>query len=193
MFSAIMKGKSGVKEDVITSSVFDNLLYLPDDLFWKILRLSCYNNFELPLYAGDISKYEFWPHWNNKDTENEKYVEPNFYVKFENFDIIVEAKRENNFQEREQWEKEIISYLNEYGDSNRTVFLIALDGMANEESEIIEIRNRSIKIFKSRRLKVLDTCNRLYKEIISNSFVDINHRERLIGTIINYLKFYGFL
>ena len=80
-------------EDVKTSSIIGNLLHLPTSIFWQILlNASDENDAEgnmLPtLSAGeDILDFEFWPYWTLEDK-----VEPDVFIRFANFDLIIELK-----------------------------------------------------------------------------------------------------
>ena len=46
-----------------TSAVFENLMLLPDNVFWYILRQSCFSNDMMLIYSGKQLSYDFWPHW----------------------------------------------------------------------------------------------------------------------------------
>ena len=76
MISALINGKIEIEEDKITSSIFDNILQLPDEMIWEIIKKSCYDdspwnkNGSLPLSAGTLLSYEYWPRWNSKNTNN---------------------------------------------------------------------------------------------------------------------------
>jgi hypothetical protein len=110
MISSIQYGKVSVtlKEDTLTSSVFDNLLLLPDNLFWNVIKKSCYQN-KLPDSINSVESYEFWPHWDPENTNKTNYVEPDMFIRFDNFDLIIEAKRwDNNQQYITQWKNEFI-------------------------------------------------------------------------------------
>jgi hypothetical protein len=107
MVSSIQYGKANIslKEDTLTSSVFDYLLLLPDSLFWEIIKKSCYQN-NLPGNISFIESYEFWPHWDSENTTKTNYIEPDMFIRFDNFDLIIEAKRwDNNQQYITQWKK----------------------------------------------------------------------------------------
>ncbi len=74
-------------------------------MFWKILKQAVFTNI-LPEEPGTRYCYEFWPRWDPRKTGNTSYVEPDVFIRFRDFDIIIEAKRhENNQQYRTQWEK----------------------------------------------------------------------------------------
>ena len=126
-------------EDPKTSSVFETMLMLPDDLFWGVLRNACLDNKNLPKVAGLIEDYQFWPHWDPTGTTNNTFVEPDVFIRFQLCDVIIEAKYgERSGQYSKQWENEIIAYRNEYGDE-KPVYFIAVGGNAEKASEKVSI------------------------------------------------------
>lgn len=126
-------------EDPKTSSVFEMMLMLPDELFWSILRSACFYNDNLPVVAGQIEDYEFWPHWDPTGTTNSTLVEPDVFIRFQSFDLIIEAKYcDRKGQYSEQWENEVIAYRNEYGIC-KPIYFMAVGGNAEKVSEIIPL------------------------------------------------------
>jgi hypothetical protein len=89
MIHAIRKGKTklGRNEDSLTSSVFQLLGYLPDDLFRRIICSSLrYNINEAAL--GRLAEVEFWPRWDGHGiSEDRSTVEPDVLIRFDNIDI----------------------------------------------------------------------------------------------------------
>ena len=127
-------------EDPKTSVVFGNLMLLPDNVFWEILKSAASNKGILPEDAGLLADdYEFWPKWNPNskyDTGNSNYVEPDVFFRFGNLDVIVEAKySDNGGQYREEWEREFEAYLNEFEDDKKNVVLLAVGGNRTFERE----------------------------------------------------------
>lgn len=121
-------------EDVKTSSIIGNLLHLPTSIFWQILlNASDENDAEgnmLPaLSAGeDILDFEFWPYWTLEDK-----VEPDVFIRFTNFDLIIELKvHDYNPQKSRQWNREFAAYYKRYPNENKPVYLIAISGKTNE-------------------------------------------------------------
>jgi len=193
MFSATVQRKDNTLEDRITSSVFDTLLLLPDESFWEILRSSCYCGEKMDVATGGLLSYEFWPRWDAQNTQNQSHVEPDLFIEFENFNVIVEAKMKNAPQNRTQWETEIKAYRNEYAENKKPIYLIALDGiMDSEENENIEFDSYGeVYVFKSRWRNILDVCACYLKkeqDISAN-----NHKKRLLNMVVSYLHFYGIL
>ena len=63
------------KEDSKTSSVFENLMLLSDNVFWHILKSSCFYNEKMPTNSsGRLLSYEFWSHWDNTTSVRDKKV-----------------------------------------------------------------------------------------------------------------------
>ncbi len=127
-------------EDPKTSTVFGNLMLLPDHVFWDILKSAAANKGILPDDAGLMSDgFSFWPQWdpNSKyDTGNSNYVEPDVFFRFDNIDVIVEAKdSDNRGQNRAEWEREFKAYLNMFEDDKKKVVLLAVGGNPTFERE----------------------------------------------------------
>ena len=95
-------------EDSFTASIFTHLLHFPSEVFWQIIREACYSD-HLPNIAGELTEDEsFWPHWCANETDNKNFVEPDLFLRFREFDLIIEAKRWDDRQQyRSQWEKDI--------------------------------------------------------------------------------------
>lgn len=127
------------KEDSFTSSVFALLFYLPESIFWKILYYACYSP-TFPVECGKLLSYEFWPHWDGRGTNNENHVEPDLFVNFENFHLLIEAKRYDFAmqQSRAQWEKEVIAYHNQLTvEERKPLYFLAVSGLpAGYEKQI---------------------------------------------------------
>lgn len=173
-------------EDPLTSSVFENLMLLPDDTFWHILRISCYSNNGMPRTAGRLIDYEFWPHWSAKGTTNNSYVEPDVFLRFELFDVIIEAKYyEHEGQYENQWRNEIKSYYNEYKDDEMDLLFIAVGGNTNMNTESIKVNKNQIDIFKTTWLSILTNVDKYKKEIsfLSFSSTEVAARNRLLDNI----------
>src|SRR5438552_1575411 len=102
-------------EDSLMAAVFSHLLHLPFTIFWHILRDACYGT-GLPAVVGEPKIIALWPKWDPQGTRNSSYVEPDLFLRFEDFDLIIEAKRwDQGMQSRNQWEDQLTAYANEYG------------------------------------------------------------------------------
>lgn len=142
MLQAFFKGKLVIQdnrvkhnEDLKTSSSIGLLQYLPDDLFWNIMRNSCIGFPAIDF--GKITSFIFWAHNDPTGTRNTDYVEPDVWIETENFDVIIEVKKmdENGTypQSMEQWQDQIQSVKNEQNnnDYEKPIILIALGGNDN--------------------------------------------------------------
>ena len=132
-------------EDSLSASVFSHLLHLPAEVFWALLRKACYSN-DLPESAGEPLVVEMWPKWNATETGNSKYVEPDVFIRFADFDLIIEAKRwDDGQQDPAQWKRELVAYANEYGEVPMPVRMIALGGIHHEHDEVLRIKRPILK------------------------------------------------
>jgi len=195
MISAVKNKKTPIKlrEDTLTSVVFDNLLHLPNNLFWKIIKESCFEN-NLPCFINSIDSYEFWPSWYTQNSNNEYKVEPDLFIRFDNFDLIIEAKL-NLVQDLNQWKDQFIGYNDNYNQykQNKNVYLLAIGGI-NDENEIeIKVNNYgSIKVVKCRWSNILEKLVSINSILVNYNFLNIDNIIRIINTIIAGLEMHGF-
>lgn len=116
-------------EDSLTSSVIGILQFLPDVEFWDIIRKACGRKSRLVKNIGKIECVLFWPRLDAAGTDNTSYVEPDVLIVSEQFIVIVEAKKTDEWgQHWDQWENEIKSVLNTYPTDEKKIILIALGG-----------------------------------------------------------------
>ena len=186
-----------VKEDTKTSSVIGNLLHLPSALFWEILRGSCVDNFHLPTTCGEITDVEFWPNWSATGTTNSKRVEADVFISFELFDLIIEAKVEDEKgQYDNQWLNECISYYNNFPDSTKPLYLIAIGGSKFMNSQLINVTHKNeynkevvtkINIIKCNWMSILISVSQLIEEMESIRFIDTNRNsyKRILKDVIH--------
>ena len=196
MISAVQYGKINTQriEDSLTSSVFDHLFLFPDDLFYSVLRNSCYSN-SLPEFMGNIEKHEFWPQWDASKTTRTSYIEPDLFIRFNDFDLIIEAKRwDNNQQYLLQWKNEYIAYMNEYAEDEKKVFILAIGGINDENEENITVQDYgTIKVVKCRWRVILDTLTDLVSELEKNYYVNNNYLMRIANITITALELHGYI
>jgi len=168
-------------EDSLTAAVFSNLLHLPEDEFWSVVRNACYSP-ELPVDAGELVEVEYWPKWAAADSGNANYVEPDLFLRFEQFDLIVEAKRwDDGMQSRDQWERELKAYAWEYGQEERKVRIIALGGLFTEEDDCVSVNWKA----EGERLKrALERESKPGDRNLSD--------RRILADIISLFAFHGF-
>ena len=173
-------------EDPKTSAVFENLMLLPDNVFWHILKQSCFSSSSLPNNAGQLLSVEFWPHWDSTGTRNRYYVEPDVFVRFEELDVIIEAKYGDvKGQGEDQWEDEIIAYHNEYGNETPFAF-IAIGGNMSATEETKKVKEESVIIHKCNWLSILILITKYKTELEKISVPDMANSAtmRLLDNII---------
>ena len=150
---AIKKGKFEHNEDSLTSSVIGLMQYLPDVLFWRILKGACgRTTVELPDSIGLVLNYHFWERFDAKDKKikNKSTVEPDVWIETDMYDILVEVKRSDNSgdnsQYEEQWTNQILSLLNSYGkEKPKPLIYIAIGGNDSLHDTTLQIgRNKYI-------------------------------------------------
>lgn len=192
MISAFKHNKITIEvcEDSLTSCIFDTLFLLPSTFLWEILRnaiIATPENTQKSIpkeKIGQLTHYEFWPHWAPSGTENVNYVEPDVFIRFSECDVIIEAKRyEIGQQNPLQWKKEIIGYRNEYGKDNKQSYLIALGGFLNSGIKKIE----GVSIFQCRWSSIQDIiCKILEHE--QNSVVCL-----ILKLVLRYFEIHGYV
>jgi len=123
-------------EDSLTSMVFSRLCYLPSSIFWNLLMRACREpNFTLQ--PGKLLSYQFWPRWNAEGTVNLRYAEPDVFLRFEHFDLLVEAKKGDGqpLQNDAQQMKEMQSYYNVYAEDNKAMLFLAVGGLGYDHDK----------------------------------------------------------
>lgn len=161
-------------EDPKTSVVFENLMLLPDYVFWDILKTAASNKEILPEDAGLMSDdFAFWPKWNPNaeyETGNSSYVEPDVFFRFENIDVIVEAKySDSGGQYREEWEREFKAYLNEFEQDKKKVVLLAVGGNSTFQREpVMKVGRHTCPIVKYSWVSLLNALLAFEKQNLSS-------------------------
>lgn len=151
MIQALLHHKSniGLIEDEKTSTIIGTLLHLPTTLMLKII-FDAVEDKPLVLKDGTCEHLqkmpEFWPHWSPDGTSNDHHVEPDVFMRFGSFDLIIEAKRNDDktSQYSDQLNNELIAYKNEYEKDNKEVYLIALGGNTDDIKSVDEKRRDKI-------------------------------------------------
>jgi len=151
------KGKLTSCEDSLTAVVFDTLKYLPTEMFWSILKRSLYFD-KLPIASGNLLSISFWDKWESKDTTNSNFVEPDIFLRFNEFDVIIEAKRFDEKQQSvTQMKNEIQAYYNEFQDDEKVLYFIQLGGLHHRNDEPnFPFKNKTIVICKTNWTRLLE-------------------------------------
>jgi len=201
MISSTLQNKCNptLKEDTLTSSVFDLLKYLPADLFWSILKQSLYQDI-LPKHSGEIQSYQFWARWstvNITEVSNAHFIEPDLFIQFSDFDIILEAKRyDENQQSTEQRTKQILTYFEEFSGelTGRKLYFIEVGGLHDKTSETITLKERDILIARtdwSSILNVVCTMKSQWDKIAHFSHQGASY-VRIFNDLIALIERHGF-
>lgn len=106
----------------------------------------------------------------SKNTTNSNLVEPDLFIRFQLFDVIIEAKYSDvGGQYFQQWQNEIQAYNNEYADENRDVYFIAVGGNADKHTESVKLAKR-IAVNKCTWLSLLIQVSQYRDELNGLSF-----------------------
>lgn len=189
-------------EDSCTAAVFGHLLHLPVEMFWGIVSRACFSD-SLPTNPGEIEDRCFWPSWDAEGTSNTQRVVPDLFIRFSAFDLIVEAKRWDRFmQSRDQWEDQIRSYSNEYGEDNRSLVMIALGGVWGTQDYSVPINSmdgsepdRQCPVHMCTWERFLTECKRASNEIAQLRYPSSQAlaHGRILADVIELLARHGFV
>lgn len=187
---AIYKGN----EDALTASIFERLMYLPQELMHQIIEKSLYS--DVPgLSLNQIESIDFWPNWSAENTKNKNRVEPDIFIRTASQDIIIEAKRYDFKQQNpDQWYNEIRAYFNEYTEGKKKLIFIALGGLHSTNTDTLKVGVREHLIYKCQWSTLLNTIKDIqyqYQQIdtLTNSSKGIN---KIIVDIIMCFELFGF-
>ena len=190
MIPAFLKGKLIVEdnhiktnEDFKTSCSIGLLQYLSDDVFEDIIQHNCkgIGNF------GAIQSFNFCEHTDSSFTLNDRYVEPDVWIETDNYDVIIEAKKDDiSGQNYDQWKKEIQSIKNEQNkrDSHKNIVLIALGGNDTLKKEVFE----NTPVYKVSWFNLLNTVVNKRQECNCQNYIC-----RLLDDIISLFASQGIL
>ena len=201
MFYGVVKKKLALakeqKEDSLTSSVFERLLLLSDENLWWVLRNACDKQAAatLPDNVGKLEKFEFWPSWDPDPQLDRNYlrVEPDVFLRFEDLDIIVEAKRsdfeqlQNNEEHPEQWENELGAWYQKFKD-DRPVVLLAIGGNTNVGTCEVELKHLKQQ-FRVEMLNWGMLSDAVFE--LSNRFSKDTHLAHVFDQLDNVFEFFG--
>ncbi len=187
------KGRSSLvlNEDQLSSLVFDLLKYLPTEIFYKILKESLYQD-KLPKISGNILNFSFWEKWNPDNTTNIKFVEPDIFVRFDNFDIILEAKRYNeNQQYKDQLVNQIQSYFNEFSVDNKELIYVQVGGLYSKTNEG-NFGDKEIKICKTDWSKILNSIVKMKDNLEILNLDSSQSSIRILNDLIKGFSLFNF-
>lgn len=186
------KGKLDAKEDSLTSLTFDGLKYLPDELFWSILKSSLIIG-SLPNVTA-VDDIYFWQHWSAEGTSNTTYIEPDVFIRVERFDVIIEAKRwDKNQQSVSQKEDQITAYYNDFSDDKKLLYYIELGGLYNKNPERNYLHNDlEVVICKTNWSHLLMSIVKHYENLDKLKLKLFNPQKRILEDIIKGFELHQF-
>ena len=181
-------------EDALTSSIFERLMYLPQELVHHIFKKSLFDRIE-GLELHQIERIEFWPNWDSEYTDNKYRVQPDVFIRTNKQDIIIEAKRlDIKQQDKGQWEREIQAYHNEYKDENKPLVFIALGGLYNETTEIMNVGNGKHNIYMCSWKSILNTVQNIVHDMeLATNYTNSNIAiTKILKDIVLCFELFGF-
>ena len=180
-------------EDSLTSSVFQLLFYLPSEMLKGILSDTLSAN-SYAVDFTDLQRYEFWPKWDPAGTNNERYIEPDLVLYFQDLVVIVEAKRYNyGGQYLGQWSNEVRAYYNENDGEATNVILWALGGIVSLETGSVEIDGKRVVVVKSTWGMLLQAIKkRCDEQLKQREIPGVDRNFELLRDLIYTFKVHGF-
>ena len=194
---AISGGSFKGIEDTLTSSVIGLLQYLPDPLFWKVLKGAFgQSSVSLPVDIGEVLEFHFWERFDASGTKNSTVVEPDVWVETEKFDIIIEAKRSDdsadNAQYEEQWRNQIIALHNSYGEETaKPLIYIAIGGNESLRDTSVLVDGREYAIHTASWYNLLNVVLNLIHDYETDN-IPICTR-RILMDIVQALQVHRFI
>lgn len=180
-------------EDLLTSSIFERLQYLPAPIFAQLVS----EKIKLP-EGANMSAIRYWPRWEAK---GKKYVEPDLLVQFngenkEICDIIVEAKRGdlNNSQSSQQWVDQLNAYFSEDNElymPGTNVYFLAIGGkMRRTDFKSFKFENDKLQPYNIIQLDWSKLAKRAFE--ISRSGTDNLSAKFILSDVVEILSQFGF-
>ncbi len=182
-------------EDSLTSSVIGLMQYLPDVLFWQLLRGSCGMQSLLPKDVGKIRSVNFWEKMIADGEHNSNYVEPDVWIECEKYDIVIEAKKYDSWgQYQGQWKKEIISFNKTFEYHDKELIYIALGGNTSLKDCTLDVNGRSYTVYTSSWYNLLGEADKCRQYLISeNPAGETRGYIRLLNDLLAIFAKHGYL
>jgi hypothetical protein len=181
-------------EDALTSSIFERLMYLPQELLHHIFTAALFDSIE-DLELHQIESITFWPNWSAEYTLNTTRVEPDVFIRTAKQDIIIEAKRYDvNQQYADQWKKEIQAYYNEYADESKPLLFFALGGLYTHDTQIMVVNGTEHKIYMCAWKGLLNTIQHIIHDMeLASNYTNNNVAiTRILKDIVLCFELFGF-
>lgn len=194
MLENTLNNKTNSREDQITSTIIGLLKYLPSELFWNIIRNACNDNSNLPKLPGDIDFISFWDKWSAEETINKNYVEPDVFIQFSEFNVIIEVKPyEDGGQYKQQWRNQITAYNNEFTEGKKLIY-ISLGGNYIKTNDKLIYKEKEYIINKCNWTGILLEVSDVLKELkkIKTPFPNKLASIRILEDVIRGFNFFGY-
>lgn len=210
MLSYFEKSKGTIPsvEDSLTATVFDLLKYLPTPVFWRILKRALLQD-KLPAQATRLRDWLFWEKWNVQNSDrnlNTRFVEPDVFLRFEDIDIIIEAKRFNEKQQsQKQFSEQVNAYFHIFGVEQRSLYYIQMGGLLGKEDQpayvwpsrvenaaIATADIRNVTVLKTNWNRLLDSVLHEANSIADSGFDNLAHQQRLLHDIVLGFEMFQF-
>ncbi|MFC0016694.1 hypothetical protein [Roseibacillus persicicus] len=184
------------KEDTLTASVFGSLLHLPVEVFWQVLKASSSSppGHPLPNLCGDPLTIEPWPKWSPDGTPNGRFVEPDLFIRFQSFDLIIEAKRwDGEMQNPAQWRAQVTAYGNDYGPDNQDVHYLAVGGLGFSSPQALPDWPE-VSFHFLRWASLLQQCQKILSAMEQEECPSSQSRatQRILDDVVDSLNLHGF-
>ena len=186
-----IKTDRNYNEDFKTYQTIGLMQYLPGNLFWTLLKECVIHNVDLPLLSGEIVHIDFWVKWYNiEGTNADRYIEPDVFIRFENFDCIIEVKKKEDCgQHKDQWDDQLTAYRNTYPEEKKLIY-IALGGNKNLSSNLDK---HYTDVYKASWRRLLHAVHKALDERVSINYSTpaISQETRILQSVIESFAKYN--
>ena len=169
---AISNGEFKPIEDTLTSSVIGLMQYLPDELFWHILKSACGRaSRDLPDSVGVVQEFHFWHSFYSIGAR----VEPDVWVETDEYDILIEAKKRDyssgNAQYEDQWSKQILSLRKSSEEEHcKPIIYVAIGGNDSLRDTILNVDGQDYVIHAASWYNLLNCVLNELNSTVSRSY-----------------------
>jgi len=179
------------REDLLTSTFFERFSYLSDDIQTSIL--TDWFGEEIASSFGPLEDTQFWPSYYLKSDETLSRVEPDLLLEFHSANILVEVKPpEGGQQAKDQWIKEVQSYLECNKDSQKPLYFLAIGQIKKKDANnwLPELRDTFPKLAGAAALNWQNVADQL--RTVSDEHLDTRSADlRILDDMFAGLSLYG--
>lgn len=192
-----------MNEDVLTSSVFERLLYLSDQRFWEILSAAIGNEPEIVPWlaeSSEIVEANFWPSYSFTEAllaPAAQRREPDMVIRTPRLILIIESKLESAEQYPLQWAEQVLAVRGSLGQQLPIVHL-AIGGFGRYPSlkRVEDMQERARTLlgdFADSALKVRFEACSWYQlaSAVAQLRPSLGNERRLLRDVLNVFAWYG--